>query len=104
MSRRYNQTVKFFFRLNCIKYCKTVRIKQHGISKRYAINPCAEPEMTCTTSAPYRSYDGSCNNLAHPVWGAADGLQNRIVPNKYDDSMGHIFLSLNALSIVKAHE
>uniref|UniRef100_A0A1Y9H2I9 Peroxidase n=1 Tax=Anopheles dirus TaxID=7168 RepID=A0A1Y9H2I9_9DIPT len=37
------------------------------------------------TSSPYRSFDGTCNNLLNPSWGAANTPFVRIVPAKYAD-------------------
>ncbi|XP_052793276.1 chorion peroxidase-like [Mya arenaria] len=42
----------------------------------------------CDPRAPYRQFDGSCNNLANPSWGMSEHEQNRVVPNDYDDSTG----------------
>ncbi|WAQ94509.1 PXDN-like protein [Mya arenaria] len=39
----------------------------------------------CDPRAPYRQFDGSCNNLANPSWGMSEHEQNRVVPNDYDD-------------------
>jgi hypothetical protein len=33
----------------------------------------------------YRSYDGVCNNLEHPLWGAANTPFRRILPARYGD-------------------
>ena len=45
----------------------------------------------CDQDAPYRSYDGSCNNLRHPLWGRAMVPLLREVESDYDD--GITFLS-----------
>ncbi|XP_078321657.1 salivary peroxidase/catechol oxidase-like isoform X2 [Crassostrea virginica] len=37
-------------------------------------------------NSPYRSVDGSCNNINHPDWGAAITPQPRYQPAQYDDA------------------
>jgi hypothetical protein len=36
-------------------------------------------------TSPYRTVDGTCNNLDHPEWGAAVTPQPRYQPAEYDD-------------------
>uniref|UniRef100_A0A182PUT0 Heme peroxidase 1 n=1 Tax=Anopheles epiroticus TaxID=199890 RepID=A0A182PUT0_9DIPT len=36
-------------------------------------------------NAPYRTFDGTCNNLQNPSWGAANTLFARLIPAKYSD-------------------
>jgi peroxidase len=33
----------------------------------------------------YRTADGTCNNMIHPAWGAANRPFIRLLPSKYDD-------------------
>ncbi|KAK7108957.1 chorion peroxidase-like [Littorina saxatilis] len=41
--------------------------------------------MRCNPRAPYRTIDGSCNNLAHPTWGAINQPMKRLLPAVYFD-------------------
>ena len=55
---------------------------------RGAVGDLCEPEVTCTqevVTSPYRTFDGSCNNLAHPVWGKSWQPQARQLPSQYHD-------------------
>ncbi|XP_055378911.1 peroxidase-like [Condylostylus longicornis] len=45
---------------------------------------CAAPPFTCPKS-PYRTFDGSCNNLQNPVLGAAMTRYSRLLSAKYGD-------------------
>ncbi|CAG2251994.1 PXDN [Mytilus edulis] len=42
---------------------------------------------TCDENDPYRSADGSCNNLDYPEWGKSFTPQERFVPAHYEDGM-----------------
>lgn len=42
---------------------------------------------TCDEDDPYRSADGSCNNLDYPEWGKSFTPQERFVPAHYEDGM-----------------
>ncbi|KAH3719115.1 hypothetical protein DPMN_061946 [Dreissena polymorpha] len=39
----------------------------------------------CDEKAYYRSYDGTCNNVVNPTWGASLTPQLREIPPMYDD-------------------
>ncbi|KAH6922827.1 hypothetical protein HPB50_019415 [Hyalomma asiaticum] len=39
----------------------------------------------CNPSDPYRTLDGSCNNIEHPSWGKALSCHSRIAPPVYLD-------------------
>lgn len=39
---------------------------------------------------PYRSYDGSCNNLKHTAWGKSNTPYTRILPPDYEDGISEI--------------
>ncbi|CAN8026207.1 unnamed protein product [Ixodes persulcatus] len=40
---------------------------------------------TCKSGKPYRSLDGSCNNVGQPAWGRALGCHARIAPAAFGD-------------------
>ena len=42
-------------------------------------------QAQCNERYPYRSYDGSCNNLANHWWGAEGSSYKRLLPPHYDD-------------------
>ncbi|KAK3095477.1 hypothetical protein FSP39_015149 [Pinctada imbricata] len=41
----------------------------------------------CSKNSQYRTYDGSCNNLANPTWGMAGQTQLRMMPAEYNDGI-----------------
>lgn len=45
---------------------------------------CALPPQRCIRS-PYRSLDGTCNNLENPIWGAANTRYSRLLSPRYGD-------------------
>ena len=45
------------------------------------------PQPPCPVSR-YRSYDGWCNNLEHPGWGASLTIIKRFLPAMYYDGLG----------------
>ena len=47
------------------------------------------PAVNCGNSlTPYRSQDGSCNNIRHPNWGRANIALTRLLPPEYEDGKG----------------
>ncbi|KAJ8305384.1 hypothetical protein KUTeg_015929 [Tegillarca granosa] len=49
--------------------------------------PCPKPDVHCDQYSPYRTIDGTCNNLANPELGKAFIPQNRFLPAEYDDGI-----------------
>ena len=49
----------------------------------------AQREVNCTADlcfhSKYRSIDGTCNNLANPLWGASLTAFRRLLPAQYED-------------------
>lgn len=41
---------------------------------------------------PYRSFDGSCNNLVNPVWGTPNTPYNRLLSPNYADGKFNNFM------------
>ena len=48
---------------------------------------CPWQEYECPTDDVYRTMDGSCNNLANPLWGRKETPLRRELPAKYNDGM-----------------
>ncbi|OQR71176.1 peroxidasin-like [Tropilaelaps mercedesae] len=44
--------------------------------------------LDCRESGPYRSFDGSCNNLFYACWGRAGETYGRLLPPDYADDYG----------------
>lgn len=55
-----------------------------GYFQGFAARYCLEPPI-CDPWDPYRTADGSCNNLYNPLLGKSFTPQARIVPNAYND-------------------
>lgn len=52
---------------------------------------CQKPSVgPCNPNYPYRSLDGSCNNLAYPWWGAANTPYKRLLRPAYDDGFNEM--------------
>src|SRR5262249_60790024 len=43
--------------------------------------------LDCNPSAAFRTFDGTCNNLAHPEWGSAGVALLRQAPSAYADGI-----------------
>ncbi|OWF51425.1 chorion peroxidase-like [Mizuhopecten yessoensis] len=41
--------------------------------------------LHCEANSPYRTIDGSCNNIGHPAWGMTGMPQKRFLAPDYDD-------------------
>jgi hypothetical protein len=68
-------------------------ISKNGISKRslpvgFTINStyCPYVAKTCDSTYKYRSNDGSCNNLANPLYGSSNIPYKRLLAPAYADS------------------
>ena len=52
----------------------------------YYPDMCPYPRnVQCNPGAPYRSYDGICNNLGNPLWGSSHIPLARFLPSQYAD-------------------
>lgn len=45
------------------------------------------PTVRCTANAKYRTFNGSCNNLKTPTWGAANTPFLRLLNAEYSDGI-----------------
>ncbi|XP_049841937.1 peroxidase-like isoform X1 [Schistocerca gregaria] len=43
--------------------------------------------LSCNASAIYRAYNGSCNNLKHPIWGMSETAYPRLVSSVFHDGI-----------------
>ncbi|KAL3855351.1 hypothetical protein ACJMK2_014567 [Sinanodonta woodiana] len=49
------------------------------------IKQCNKNDYVCDAESPYRTPDGSCNNLENPTWGKRFQPQRRILPATYEN-------------------
>ena len=56
----------------------------------------------CSAFTSQRTADGTCNNLQHPTFGAANTPMRRLIPPRYDDGVSRLqgTLQIRRLSIV----
>lgn len=43
------------------------------------------PKISCDPNAVYRTINGSCNNLANPLWGSSNTPYVRLLPAVFAD-------------------
>ena len=46
---------------------------------------CRRREAICNMTSPYRTIDGSCNNLNNPLWGRSNRPHRRFLKSVYMD-------------------
>lgn len=71
-----------------------------------AMSPVCYEIPVCNPQDPYRTADGSCNNLFNPILGKAFTPQSRILPNAYDNCKSDCSQKFNSNlknSLKKAH-
>nr|XP_040236822.2 peroxidase-like isoform X2 [Anopheles coluzzii] len=61
-----------------------LRVKSFGLFLLVVIGSLQQVAAQCPTN-PYRTFDGTCNNVQNPSWGAANTLFARLIPAKYSD-------------------
>ncbi|KAF8771506.1 Peroxidase like protein [Argiope bruennichi] len=64
---------------------KTDELWKFDVSIPKELYHCESGQITsCDPSDPYRTIDGSCNNLNHPTWGIVNECYLRYVPASYE--------------------
>ena len=61
-------------------------------------------QPACDFSAPYRTLDGSCNNMRIPWWGQAEMPYKRIVEPQYADLISEPRVSIDGSPLPNARE
>ena len=64
-----------------IEYLEFADTKNTDVSKNCPATP------SCDEKNPFRTPDGSCNNLKNPKFGMSGTPLKRILPNKYADGI-----------------
>ena len=84
--------ILFFIRKLCLEnadhYCKyhDESKDHHMLRKKRQTVECNDEALNCDVTSPWRTVDGSCNNLANTRWGQSNRIQARFLMNDYDDS------------------
>uniref|UniRef100_L7M0Y2 Putative peroxinectin n=1 Tax=Rhipicephalus pulchellus TaxID=72859 RepID=L7M0Y2_RHIPC len=58
--------------------------------------------VECDPEKPFRELGGTCNNLAHPVWGSAGSCMRRELPPAYKDCVSAARLSVSGRRLPSA--
>ncbi|XP_039274364.2 salivary peroxidase/catechol oxidase-like [Styela clava] len=77
MGRGYYSCVILFGFLGLMQYVR-------GDNERL----CLTKEVNCQGKEYFPRFDGACNNLKHPTWGATDTPLPRMLPSEYSDLYG----------------
>lgn len=56
-----------------------------GSKLEHAAQQCHHHSNLICSNKPYRTADGSCNNLEHPEWGKSFTCLRRLLPPRYAD-------------------
>ena len=73
---------------------------------RAAINvyPVPAINIRCDPNAPFRTIDGTCNNLRNPSYGAANTTFNRLLPADYGNSISTLRRARNGRKLPNARD
>ncbi|KPM07265.1 peroxinectin-like protein 6 [Sarcoptes scabiei] len=53
----------------------------------------------CDPEYRYRTIDGNCNNLVHPLWGKSLSQFNRLLPPEYSDGISELRISVTGVPL-----
>ncbi|CAN8025235.1 unnamed protein product, partial [Ixodes persulcatus] len=67
-------------------------------------NLCGTPAISCNATYPYRTADGSCNNLAYPDWGRSASCMRRILQPDYADGLQRPRIARNGRQLPSARK
>ena len=78
----------------------TTRVKPDMKQPSPTLNKCPYPmnneNNDCDASYPYRTLDGSCNNIQRPMWGKSfRGFARFLFPNYYDGNNTCIYMYIH---------
>ena len=66
---------------------------------------CPYPKrVVCDPAYPYRSYDGRCNNLIHPLWGSSHQPLVRFLEPDYEDGMVITLIKMTIMMSMTYHD
>jgi len=86
LSRTANLALKAYKEL--MKQEKSVTLNYQNKPARIPAPYCPrENNIYCNPSYPYRTANGSCNNILYPWWGEAESPYKRLLPPDYDDGV-----------------
>lgn len=86
LSRTANLAAKAYKEL--VKQDKNVVLSFHKRPPRIPAPFCPkENAIFCNPAYPYRTANGSCNNINYPWWGESESPYKRLLPPEYDDAV-----------------
>ena len=92
---KYVQEVNCLSKKWIIQYLPSVKLSENQWSSEWSTCDLNQQEQrtTCSLSYPYRTYDGSCNNIKRPLLGQTNDCQHRLLPADYRDGISELTTS-----------
>ena len=94
---RYLQQTRCMSKKSSTLYLPSVRLDKYRVAPpaNYTEATCEfaaaarghQKLPSCSTTFPYRTYDGTCNNLERPLLGKTNDCQRRLLPADYSDGI-----------------